>query len=146
MKVCSACLLGIKCRYNGTDALNKKVLELGKNEILIPICPEILGGMKTPRESAELVNGSGYDVLDGKAKIIEKNGRDVTRIYLKGASEGLKIAKGLKIKEAIVFTERGSPSCGCGKIYVSGKEIEDDGVFTALLKKNGIKVIREKDF
>jgi uncharacterized protein YbbK (DUF523 family) len=145
MKACSACLLGIKCRYNEKDAGDEKVLELSKNEIIIPLCPELLGGMKTPRKPAQIVGGSGYDVLGGKARIVEKGNFEVTKPYLNGARKGLEILKKLGIKEAIMFTSKGSPSCGCGKIYVSGKKVKGDGVFTALLKKNGIKAMSNED-
>lgn len=132
----SACLLGIECRYDGKSKPNKKVLKLAKKKILIPVCPEILGGLPTPREPAE---------KRGK-KVITKSGKDVTKQFEKGAREVLKIAKILGIKKAIL--KQKSPSCGCGKIYdgsFSGRIIEGDGVTTALLKKNKIKVISEED-
>jgi uncharacterized protein YbbK (DUF523 family) len=145
MKICSACLLGTKCRYNKTDAFDQKILELSKKEAIIPICPEILAGMSIPRKAAHIVNGTGNDVIDGRAKIVEEGNNDVTKLYLDGAKKGLKIAKMLNIKEAIVFTSKGSPSCGCGKVYVSGKKVEGDGVFTTLLRRNGIKVVSNED-
>jgi uncharacterized protein YbbK (DUF523 family) len=136
MKLCSACLLGVKCRYNGQDARNKKVMALLKKEILIPVCPEQLGGLPTPREPAEIKGG----------KVITKSGKDVTDNFKRGAKEVLKIAKMFGIKEAVL--KQGSPSCGCGRIYdgtFSGKTIKGDGVTTALLKRNGIRVITEED-
>jgi len=145
MKIVSACLLGIKCRYNGADALNEKVLDLGKKDILISLCPEILGGLK--RQSYEIVDGSGEDVLDRKARVVTKLGEDVTEKFIKGAEEVLKLAKLLDVKEAIL--KQRSPSCGCGKIYdgtFSGRIIKGSGVTTALLKRNGIKVTSEEDF
>jgi len=132
MKLCSACLLGVKCRYDGQDSLNEKVVELLKTEILIPVCPEQLGGLPTPREPAEIVGN----------RVITKSGEDVTNKFLRGAMETLRIAKLFGVKEAIL--KQGSPSCGCGKIYdgtFSGKTIRGDGITTALLKKHGIKVI-----
>lgn len=136
LKLCSACLLGIKCRYDGGHKRNKKVIGLFKKEILIPVCPEQLGGLPTPREPAE---------QKGK-RVYTKSGKDVTVNFKKGAREVLKIAKLFKIKEAIL--KQKSPSCGCGKIYdgaFSGKIIKGDGVATSLLKKNGIKIITEED-
>ncbi len=135
MKLCSACLLGIKCRYDGKDARNKKAIMLLKKEILIPVCPEQLGGLPTPREPAEIM----------KRGVITRSGRDVTENFKHGAEEVLKIAKMFGIKEAIL--KQGSPSCGCGRIYdgtFSGKTIRGDGITTALLKKHGIKVITEE--
>jgi len=136
MKLCSACLLGIKCRYDGKSKINEKVLGLAKKEVLIPVCPEQLGGLPTPRESSERKGG----------KVFFKSGKDATDNLKKGAEEVLKLAKLFDAKEAI-FKQR-SPSCGCGQIYdgtFSGKIIKGDGVTTELLKKNGIKVISEED-
>ena len=130
--LCSACLLGIECRYDGKSKLNKKVIKLLKKEILVPVCPEQLGGLSTPREPSE---------RKGK-KTITKSGKDVTPYFRKGAKEVLKLAKLLGVKEAIL--KQKSPSCGCGKIYdgtFSDKLIEGNGVTAALLKQNGIKVI-----
>jgi uncharacterized protein YbbK (DUF523 family) len=136
MKLCSACLLGITCRYDGKSARNRKVIMLLKAETLIPVCPEQLGGLPTPREPAE-IRGE---------RVITRSGKDVTENFKRGAKEVLKIAQLYGIKEAIM--KQGSPSCGCGEIYdgtFSGKTIKGDGVTTALLKKNGIKVISEKE-
>ncbi|MFH1423534.1 MAG: DUF523 domain-containing protein [Candidatus Nealsonbacteria bacterium] len=136
MKLCSACLLGVKCRYDGQSLLNEKIFELSKKDKLLPVCPEVLGGLPVPREEAQIKNG----------RVITKSGEDITSFFEKGASEVLKIAKSFDIKEAIL--KQRSPSCGCGQIYdgtFSGKTIKGDGVTTALLKKNGIKVISEEE-
>lgn len=147
MKLCSACLLGIKCAWDGKDRYkNKKVIELAKREVLIPVCPEQLGGLPTPRAPQEIQNGTGDDVLKGKCRVLNKEGKDVTQYFIKGAYEVLKIAKLLGIKEFI--GRQKSPSCGCGKTYdgtFTGALIEGDGVTTTLLKKHGIKVIPEED-
>lgn len=136
MKLCSACLLGIGCRYDVKSKPDKKVIWLSRKEALIPVCPEQLGGLSTPRESTEIRNN----------KVFTKSGKEVTENLEKGAQETLKLAKLFNIKQAI-FKQK-SPSCGCGKIYdgtFSGKIIKGDGIMTALLKKNGIKVIPEED-
>ncbi len=136
IKLCSACLLGVKCRYDGKSNLNRKVLKLAKKEILIPVCPEQLGGLPTPREKAEQKEG----------RVITQSGKDVTKNFLRGAQEVLKIAKRLGIKEAIL--KQRSPSCGSGQIYdgsFKGKVIKGDGITAKLLKKHGIKVITEED-
>ncbi len=132
----SACLLGVKCRYDGRSNKNRKVLKLAKKANLIPVCPEILGGLPTPREPAE---------QKGK-KVVTKSGEDVTQNFKKGAKEVLKIAKLFGIKKAIL--KQRSPSCGCGQIFdgtFSGKIIKGDGVTTVLLKRNGVKVMSEED-
>ncbi len=147
MKLCSACLLGIKCAWDGKDRYkNKKVIELAKREILIPVCPEQLGGLPTPRIFQEIQGGTGDDVLNGKCKVLNKEGKDVTKFFIEGAYEVLKIAKLLGIKEFIA--KQKSPSCGCGKIYdgtFTKRLIKGDGVTTALLKRHGIKVISDEN-
>ncbi len=146
MKLCSACLLGIGCRYDGKGKPNEKILVLSKKEILIPICPEQLGGQGTPRPNSEIRGGDGADVLNKKAKVIEQDGKDISEFLIKGAKEVLKIAQLYNIKEAIL--KQRSPSCGSGQIYdgtFSKNVIRCDGVTTALLKKNGVKIISDED-
>lgn len=104
---------------------------------LIPICPEQLGGLPNPREPAE---------IQKSGRVLTKSGKDITKNLARGAKETLEIAKKLNIKEAILKTK--SPSCGSGLIYdgtFSKKAIKGDGITTALLKKNKIKVITEKE-
>jgi len=145
MKLISACLLGIRCAWSGDDKYkNERAVELSKVETLIPVCPEQLGGLSTPRAPQEIQGSTGEDVLDKKCTVLNKNGEDVTREFIIGAEETLKIAKQLKVKEFIA--KHGSPSCGCGQIYngsFSGRLVEGDGVTTALLKRNGIRIIAE---
>ncbi|MFH1978563.1 MAG: DUF523 domain-containing protein [Candidatus Aenigmatarchaeota archaeon] len=136
MKLCSACLLGVKCRYNGKDKADEKILELSKKEELIPVCPEQLGGLSTPREPAERKGD----------RMITISGKDVTENFERGAEETLRIAKMMGVKEAIL--KQKSPSCGCGKVYdgtFTGKIIKEDGITASLLKRNGIKVMSEED-
>jgi uncharacterized protein YbbK (DUF523 family) len=133
MKLCSACLLGVTCRYDGKSNLDKKLIRLSKKEILIPICPEQLGGLPTPREPSE---------QRGK-RVITKSGKDVTKNFVNGAEQVLKLAKSFGVKEAIL--KQRSPSCGSGQLVTfTGAIIKGDGITTALLKKNGIKVISEE--
>ncbi len=146
MKLCSACLLGVKCRYDCAVKPNQKVLTLLENETLIPICAEQLGGLPTPRIGQEIQGMSGAKVLAGNCNVLNKTGIDVTKQFVQGANEVLKIAKSMNIKEAIL--KQKSPSCGCGKIYdgtFTGTLIDGDGVTTALLKQNGIKIISEDE-
>jgi len=145
--LCSACLLGIKCTWDGKNRYkNKKVIELSKKEFLIPVCPEQLGGLPTPRVPQEIQGCSGEKVLDGECKVLNKKGGDVTEKFIHGAQETLEIVKMFGIKEFIA--KQKSPSCGCGRTYdgtFSGRLIRGDGVTTALLKRNGIRVISEED-
>jgi uncharacterized protein YbbK (DUF523 family) len=147
MKLISACLLGIRCTWDGTDKYrNERAIEFLKGATLIPVCPEQLGGLKTPRPPQEIQGGSGEDVLDGRRKVKNVNGEDVTQEFIRGAKETLKIAKLFKISHFI--GKSGSPSCGHGQIYdgtFSNKWVDGDGVTTALLKRNGIEVISEED-
>ncbi|HBT19969.1 MAG TPA: DUF523 domain-containing protein [Peptococcaceae bacterium] len=144
MILISACLIGINCKYNGGNNALSFLDKLPK--CIIPICPEQLGGLPTPRPQAEIVCGDGSDVLEGNAKVITKNGVDVTKNFIFGAEQTLKIAQFCGAKEAILKSH--SPSCGSGFIYdgsFKGKLKKGDGVAAALLKKNGIKVITEKE-
>ncbi|MCG7314831.1 DUF523 domain-containing protein [Priestia flexa] len=111
----------------------------------ITVCPELLGGFSTPREPAEIVGGNGEDVLDGKAKVIEKSGRDVTKLYIKGAYATLRKAQ--EVGTTVVILKEFSPSCGSSMIYngeFKGKKIVGNGVTTALLERNGIQVVSEE--
>ena len=149
MKLCSACLLGIKCRYDGKTNLKKappKLLELYRKGELIPICPEQMGGLPTPRCGARILSGDGNSVLDKNSRVLTEDGYDVTEQYLKGAYETLRIAQDLYIEEAIL--KQKSPSCGSG--YTQGgleqrALVKGDGVTAALLKRNGIRVISEEE-
>ncbi len=136
MIIVSACLAGIKCNYLGDDSPHPEVVELVRNGLAIPICPEQLGGLPTPRIPAE---------IQGK-KVMNKNGDDVTPNFQKGAEETLRIAKLVNCNKAILKSY--SPSCGYGKIYdgsFSGKLISGNGITTELLMKNGIEIITETD-
>jgi len=142
----SACLLGINCKYNGGNNTNKDIVELRSKFKLVPVCPEQLGGCATPRLAAEIQDGDGRDVLEGTAKVIRKNGIDVSSEFRKGAEEVLKIAELMNIDIAILKAR--SPSCGSGYIYdgtFSGKLKEGNGVTAEILKRNGIKVISEEE-
>jgi uncharacterized protein YbbK (DUF523 family) len=130
----SACLLGVSCRYNGTGELEESIKGLMKQHNLIPVCPEIYGGLQTPREPAERV----------KDKILTKSSVDVTQNYQRGAVEILKLAKLYDCNYAIL-KER-SPSCGYGQIYdgtFTGKLIEGNGVLAEELSKHGISILGE---
>lgn len=130
----SACLLGVTCRYDGKSKLIKEFSALKEKYNLIPVCPEIFGGLATPRSPAER-NG---------ALVLAKNGRDVTAEYEHGAYEVLRLAEMFGCKKA-VLKER-SPSCGSGKIYdgtFSKTVIDGYGVAAAVLLQNGVEVFGE---
>jgi uncharacterized protein YbbK (DUF523 family) len=146
MKLVSACLMGIHCRFDGESSLDIDVQKLVKEGKAVPVCPEQMGGLSTPRLPAEIVGGDGEDVLDGKAKVINIEGEDVTDAFIRGAEEALRVAKSVSATEAIL-KER-SPSCGSCVIYdgtFSGKKQAGNGVTAALLQRNGIKVVTEEE-
>ena len=130
----SACLLGINCKYNGNNNKNDKVVDYLKDKEYILICPEQLGGLSTPRKPSEIVDGDGYDVINNYSNIIDNTGKDVTKEFINGANECLKIAKMYGCKKAIL--KEGT---------FSGKKIPGVGTTTALFKNNKIKVINEYD-
>jgi len=102
MKLISACLLGVKCTWSSDDKYkNGRAIGLSRIETLIPVCPEQLGGLATPRVPQEIQGGTGEDVLDEKCKVLSKNIEDVTKAFIIGAEETLKILRQLNIKEFI---------------------------------------------
>jgi len=126
----SACLLGIPCRWHGRRPKKRQKLieRLKKRYVLVPVCPEQLGGMSTPRTS-ERLEGSGAEVLDGRLRIIApETGKDVTRFHVNGARYTLEIAKIVGACRA--YLKSGSPSC------------DRDGITGEILKRSGLKVIR----
>ncbi|MBD7984377.1 DUF523 domain-containing protein [Sporosarcina sp. Sa2YVA2] len=145
MILVSSCLAGLQVRYNGTHCLNNMISKLIDEGQAIPVCPELLGGFLTPRAPAEIIGGNGEDVLDGTAKVIEKSGKDVTELYIKGAYTTLKKAK--EVNATVVVLKEYSPSCGSSMIYngeFEGEKVAGNGVTTALLKRNGLHVISEE--
>lgn len=147
MFIVSACLAGVKCKYNAKDNCEPKIQALLGREKVQLVCPEQLGGLTTPRPPAEIVSGSGEDVLSGKAKVVTKNGVDVTDSFVRGAKETLRIAQLSGAKGAIL--KEGSPSCGSSLIYdgtFQGVKQPGQGVTAALLRKEGLRVYSENDF
>ena len=106
----SSCLLGLRTRYDGKVAASAVCRKAVAGGICIPVCPEQLGGLPTPRAAADLVKGDGYDVLAGSARVVAKTGEDVTENYIRGAEQVLTIARQQDIGE--IFLKARSPSCG----------------------------------
>jgi len=147
MILVSACLCGKNTKYNGGNNKNNKLMELLKKKEVKLVCPEQLGGLKTPRLQCEIYKGDGGTVLDGIAKVIDIEGKDCTEEFLKGAFKTLEIARNFEIEKAILKSK--SPSCGLGLIYdgnFSGKFVEGNGVTAELLQRNGISVLTEEEF
>lgn len=142
----SACLLGRPVRYDGTgrrsdDPLFERWREEGR---LVPICPEVLGGLPVPRPVAEISGGSGGDVLDGRARVLTRDGADVTPHFVAGARQALEQARAYDVRLAIL--KESSPSCGSLQVFdgtFAGRKVHGEGVTTALLERHGIAVFAE---
>lgn len=130
----SACLLGVNCRYRGDACPGTDVKRLAERFGLIPVCPEQLGGLPTPRPPAELHGG----------RVVTANGGDVTEAFQKGAQEALRLAELFGCRYAVLKSR--SPSCGAGCVYdgtFSGSLTKGDGVTAGLLKEAGLVLLNE---
>lgn len=147
MKIISACLCGLCTNIHGNSSGNAVFIHLLKTGEAIPLCPEQLGGLPTPRRASEIIGGDGADVLEGNARVVTQEGEDVTRQYIAGAEEALKVAT-LVQPDLIILNEK-SPSCGVGRIYdgsFSGALTEGCGITTALLKKHNFNIVSDEDY
>ncbi len=143
----SACLAGIPCKYSGGHNLVPAIADLVRQGKAVPICPETLGGLAIPRPPAEIRDGDGHDVLAGKARVVDREGRDVTAAFLRGAQATL--ARAREVGAQLAVLKENSPSCGSGLIYdgtFSGTTRPGPGVTAALLRKQGYRVISEGEF
>ena len=130
----SACLVGDKCKYDGHTNYTPLIKDLLEKYELVPFCPEVEGGLPTPRKSSERKGD----------KVVNNAGKDVTRNFQLGAEKALNICKYLNIKIAIL--KENSPSCGVNQIYdgnFKNKLIKGEGVTTELLRKNGVAVYND---
>ena len=141
----SRCLLGHRVRYDGGasgpfDQLQQWVDE-GR---VVPLCPEVAGGLPTPRAAAEIPGGQGAEVLDGQASVITAEGEDVSDAFLRGAYQALALVQQHGIRIAVL--KANSPSCGNVLTYdgtFSGVKVSGEGVTAALLKRHGVQVFSE---
>ena len=132
----SACLLGIYCRYDGRCETDERVMALSRDHVLIPVCPEQLGGLPTPRAAVEL--------LDGRA--VTRDGAGLTEAFERGVGQAMRVA-GLTGARVAVLQPR-SPSCGRGIIYdgtFSGTRVEGDGVLAQALAARGVALLVPDD-
>ena len=128
----SACLLGQKCKYNGGDNYSEAVTEYVRGHEVIPVCPELAGGLSVPRSPCEIVDGV----------VMNTDGENVDKAFRDGAALCVGLAKEKKIDLAILQSR--SPSCGVEQIYdgtFSGRKIAGSGVFASLLRENGFRVL-----
>lgn len=132
----SACLLGENCKYNGGNNESKKLKDYVKGHTVVPVCPEVMGGLSTPRDPAEIVGGV----------VRQKSGRSVDEEFRTGARAALK-----KVKDTgaeVVILQSRSPSCGVKEIYdgsFTGHLVKGKGVFAAMLEEEGIRVMDVED-
>lgn len=131
MILISACLLGLCTRYDGTSATREEAVELLKQGGVIPVCPEQLAGLPTPRPKCTLTGGDGNDAIRGKARIITEDGRDITKILTKACSQIVELARTCGVETAILKED--SPSCGVRKTSIHWNRKPGMGVLTAML-------------
>ncbi|MEN5244715.1 2-thiouracil desulfurase family protein [Pseudomonas glycinis] len=141
----SRCLLGHRVRYDGGASgpfdLLEQWIEEGR---VVPLCPEVAGGLPTPRAAAEIPGGQGGEVLDGTAAVITTDGEDVSAQFLEGARQALELVQKHGIRVAVL--KANSPSCGNLLTYdgtFSGVRVSGEGVTAALLKRHGVRVFSE---
>ena len=144
----SACLLGEKVRYHGGDAaLSDGILDRWRREgRLVPICPEVAGGLSVPRPAAEIQGAGGHAVLSGSARVVTSEGADVTDAFLAGARAGLEAS--LRGGARVAVLKEGSPSCGSNEVYdgaFRGRRKAGVGVTAALLAEKQVRVFNEHE-
>ncbi|HHT70251.1 MAG: DUF523 domain-containing protein [bacterium] len=137
----SACLSGRRCRYDGAASGCPDIEAMVKEGRAVPFCPEVAGGLAVPRWPAEIQGGSGEDVLEGKARVVNSHGQDVTEAYVCGAQAGVALAQSLGVRQAILKEK--SPACGVYLIYDGSfkrRLRQGQGVLAAALTATGIEV------
>lgn len=141
----SACLLGQPVRYDGRSSGHPDLLQTWQREgRVVPLCPEVAGGLPTPRPPAEIPGGQGGAVLDGEAQVVTVGGEDVSAQFLAGARLALELVRRHGIRVAVL--KSGSPSCGNLLVYdgtFSGTKVSGEGVTSALLRREGVQVFSE---
>jgi len=136
--IVSACLLGLRTRFDGAHCRREEVLAACADCVPLPVCPEQLGGLPTPRPPAEIESGTARDVLSGAARIVNEHGLDVTAHFRRGAQAVAEIAELLGVRRAIL--KEGSPSCGVRRIKRAGRDVPGEGVTAALLRRLGVEL------
>ncbi len=138
----SACLLGVECRFDGGSKPRDILRWLAAEGRALPVCPEQLGGLSTPRQPAEIQGGTGDEVLSGRASVVDAEGRDRSAEFLAGARRSLDLARLYGCRKA-VLKER-SPSCGLSQLRVGDELIAGRGVTAALLVEEGIEAVSDE--
>jgi uncharacterized protein YbbK (DUF523 family) len=141
--LCSGCLLGFLCRYDNADRRSPSVLAALAGKEVVPFCPEIAGGLPAPRPPAELVGGDGEAVLDGQARVVSCEGRDVTSAFRRGAELAIEAARRYCATVAVV--REASPSCGAHRVTVDGAGVPGRGVAAAALVRGGLALVSDEE-
>jgi uncharacterized protein YbbK (DUF523 family) len=142
----SACLCGVECNHEGRAARRDVRVELAGRYRVIPVCPEMAGGLTTPRVAAEIVGGDGHDVVAGTARVLDRDGADVTAEYRRGAAQAVDVARAAGVERAVLKAR--SPSCGSSRIYdgtFTRTQRDGAGVTAAALQAAGVVVTSEDD-
>ena len=141
--VISSCLIGLNNNYKGKSCFSSRLLcNLVRNGFCYYVCPEVFGGLPTPRIPSEIQKGNGFDVLNGSCKVLNKKGKDVTAKFVRGAEMSFDFINKFDVKSAVLKSK--SPSCGLNKIHdgsFSKTMVDGSGVFAALLNSKGFKII-----
>jgi len=142
MILVSACLTGIRSRYDGRHSLSQEIQERLSSAEWVAVCPEQLGGLHTPRPSAGIEGGTGTDVLAGRTRVKTAEGIDVTSAYIQGAEAVLEIAQRFDVTTC--FLKDRSPSCGVSSVVDQNEPVDGPGVCAALLLQHGFVVVQVK--
>jgi uncharacterized protein YbbK (DUF523 family) len=143
--VVSACLAGVACTHEAQPKTRDWAVQLVASGRAVLVCPEVAGGLPIPRPASEIQGGDGADVLDGRARVLDEHGTDVTAQYLAGAQKAAEAAQRTGARVAILKAR--SPSCGCGRIYdgsFSKRLTDGDGVTAAMLGREGLEVVGDE--
>jgi uncharacterized protein YbbK (DUF523 family) len=140
----SACLIGEACRFDGRSKRSERVLAALEGKEVVPVCPEVGGGMPIPRAPVELSGGTGVDVWAGRARALEREaGVDRTDAFLRGARLALEAAR--KFGATVALLKEKSPSCGTQRVYEAGVLRPGEGITAALLRAEGMTVLSDED-
>lgn len=141
--IISACLAGLHTRYDATAKPHPRLMELANLATLVPVCPEILGGLGIPRSPCYFVGGDGAAVLEGRARLIDKIGVDRTSFFLRAANETRRVVE--LVSPTLIIFKEGSPSCGIRRVDIEGSRQNGCGVVTAVLRDLDIAIMSEED-
>lgn len=144
--VVSACLAGVACTHEAQPKTRDWAVKLVAEGRAVLVCPEVAGGLPIPRPAAEIQRGDGADVLDGKARVIDEHGNDVTGYFVDGAAKAKEAARTANATLAILKAR--SPSCGSGTTYdgtFGGTLRDGDGVAAAMLRREGLDVVSDEE-